>query len=263
MTLPDVDEAEIWVRLPWDSDHFGISIGRLLQSSMSEADLVKSLQTADAAGIHCLYWLSDPVDSQLAFARRSGFKMVDVRIELGIDLPSRPPHTNDAARIREADMSDLAPLKVLASRSHRNTRFYSDGTFPTDRADALYAAWIERSFQDPAQLVYASGPPGKPNGYIAFGVSEAGVGMIGLIAVDESKRGTGLGLALVNAALDRLARQGAKQVSVVTQGQNEAAQRLYRRLGFSERNRFVWFHRWFGASDPSEVVHTAESQAVG
>ncbi len=248
MTQPDASEGnDGWVRLPWDSDHFGISIARLLPTSVSEPDLTKALRTADAAGIRCLYWLSDPDDSQVALAQRIDFKKVDVRVELGIDLASRPLPKGDATRIREAGESDLGPLKDLASRSHRNTRFYTDEAFPTDLADALYATWIANSLQDPSQEVFVSGAPGEPNGYIAFGDSGTGVGVIGLIAVAESQRGAGLGSALVSAAMGRMAELGVDQVTVVTQGDNKAAQRLYSALGFAERNRFVWLHRWFKA----------------
>lgn len=248
MTLPDAgSDSAGWVRLPWDSDHFGLSIGRLLSPVISEGDLTKALRSADAAGIQCLYWLSDPDEAQVALGQRAGFKKVDVRVELGRDLASEPLPLKAGLEIREARESDLVPLKALASRSHHNTRFYTDRSFPPDRADALYAAWIERSFNDPTQTVYVSGPPGEPNGYIAFGVPTGGHGVIGLIAVAESQRGAGLGSALVGTAIRRLAEQGIQQVEVVTQGDNNAARSLYTGLGFTGRNRFIWLHRWVGA----------------
>jgi dTDP-4-amino-4,6-dideoxy-D-galactose acyltransferase len=248
MTLPEAGaESPGWVRLPWDSNHFGFSIGRLLSPAVSEADLTSALAEADAAGIQCLYWLSNSDEAQVALGQRAGFKKVDVRVELGADLGSQPQRLDAAQGVREAEESDLAPLKTLASRSHRNTRFYTDRSFPPDRADALYAAWIERSFNDPTQTVYVSGPPGEPDGYIAFGVTEEGHGFIGLIAVAESQRGAGVGSALVSAAIGRLAERGIQQTQVVTQGDNVAAQSLYNGLGFTERNRSVWLHRWIEA----------------
>lgn len=248
MTLPDVgEEAARWVPLPWDTNHFGISIGRLLPTSVSDDELMNAIRTAEAAGIRCLYWLSDPDASQVAMGERAGFKVVDIRVELIASVRAGTPNRNEAASIREAGKSDLGQLKSLAARSHRNTRFYTDGSFPIDRTDELYGAWIEKSFQDPTQQVLASGPSGAPSGYIAFGVSTEGNGVIGLVAVEETERGTGVGSALVSAAMHRLAGQGIDHVTVVTQGDNSAAHRLYNALGFSERNRFVWLHRWFEA----------------
>lgn len=246
MTLPDGGEdAARWVRLPWDSNHFGFPIGRLLPTSVSDAELLDATRTADLSGIRCLYWLSDPDDSQVALGESAGFKVVDVRVELAANVGSRAPDRDEATTLREAGESDLVALKSLASRSHRNTRFYTDGSFPTDRADALYGTWIEKSFKDPRQDVLTSGPVGEPSGYIAFGISEDGNGEIGLVAVADSHRGKGLGSALVSSAVGRLARQGIDHVSVVTQGANQAAHRLYNALGFSERGRLVWLHRWF------------------
>jgi ribosomal protein S18 acetylase RimI-like enzyme len=245
MTLPDADvDSPGWVRLPWDSDHFGVSIGRLLPPALSEVDLTAALLSADGAGIRCLYWLSDPDEAQVALGRQAGFKKVDVRVELVLDLASQPLPLERASGIRRACDSDLLALKALASQSHRNTRFYTDTSFPPDRADALYAAWIERSFNDPAQIVLVSGPPGEPDGYIAFGASEEGHGVIGLIAVAESQRGAGIGSALVSSAIHRLAEQGIQQIEVVTQGDNDAARRLYGGVGFTERKRSIWLHRW-------------------
>lgn len=248
MTLPDAGvDSPGWVRLPWDSNHFGISIGRLLSPAVSELELTRALRSADAAGICCLYWLSDPGEAQVALGQKAGFKKVDVRLELALDLATKPLPLESAPEIREAGESDLEPMKALASRSHRNTRFYTDRSFPPNRADALYAAWIERSFNDPTQTVCVSGPPGEPDGYIAFGVSGERHGVIGLIAVAESQRGRGLGSALVRATISRLAEQGIQQIAVVTQGANSAARSLYNGLGFTERNRFIWLHRWVEA----------------
>lgn len=245
MTLRDgALDSPRWVQLPWDSDHFGLSIGRLLLPEVSEVDLTAALLSADAAGVRCLYWLSDPDEAQVALGRQAGFKKVDVRVELALDLASQPFAMKRAPGIRRAVDSDLLSLKTLASRSHRNTRFYTDTSFSKDRADAMYAVWIERSFNDPTQTVLVSGPPGEPDGYIAFGASEEGQGAIGLIAVAELQRASGIGSALVSTAIRRLAEQGISQIEVVTQGDNDAARRLYDGMGFTERKRFIWLHRW-------------------
>ena len=202
MKLPDrADDADGWVRLPWDSNHFGFPIGRLIPASLSEDALLRALHSAEVAGLRCLYWLGDTTSSRREVAERNGFRLVDTRLELEIRLPPPNSPSQEAQTIRVAEESDLDPLKVLAAKGHRNTRFYRDGQFPLDRTDEMYAAWIEGSFRDPTQLVYVSGPPGEPSGYIAFGSSDAGKGVIGLVGVEESHRASGLGSALVTEAL--------------------------------------------------------------
>jgi len=53
------------------------------------------------------------------------------------------------------------------------------------------------------------------------------------------------GKSLLLVALDWFASQGAKEVRVVTQGKNIAAQRLYQRCGFVIRDLQLWYHKWY------------------
>jgi ribosomal protein S18 acetylase RimI-like enzyme len=52
------------------------------------------------------------------------------------------------------------------------------------------------------------------------------------VYVDESARGRGAGEALVREALRRLAEKGAPRVVLSTAVQNEAARRLFEKVGF-------------------------------
>lgn len=52
------------------------------------------------------------------------------------------------------------------------------------------------------------------------------------VVVDDSARGRGVGEALNLAAIDEARRRGAKHVSLTSRSSREAANRLYRRLGF-------------------------------
>jgi ribosomal protein S18 acetylase RimI-like enzyme len=52
------------------------------------------------------------------------------------------------------------------------------------------------------------------------------------VVVDDSVRGRGVGAALNRAAIAEARRRGAKNVSLTSRSSREAANRLYRRLGF-------------------------------
>ena len=60
------------------------------------------------------------------------------------------------------------------------------------------------------------------------------------VVVDESVRGRGVGEALGRAAMDRAAAAGARTVDLTSRASREAANRLYRRLGFEERDTNVY-----------------------
>jgi ribosomal protein S18 acetylase RimI-like enzyme len=62
------------------------------------------------------------------------------------------------------------------------------------------------------------------------------------VVVDETARGRGVGEALAREALHLAESAGAISVELTTRREREAANRLYRRLGFElrETNVYVW-----------------------
>jgi ribosomal protein S18 acetylase RimI-like enzyme len=62
------------------------------------------------------------------------------------------------------------------------------------------------------------------------------------VVVDEAARGHGVGEALTREALRQAEDAGAISVELTTRQEREAANRLYRRLGFEQRetNVYVW-----------------------
>jgi len=67
-------------------------------------------------------------------------------------------------------------------------------------------------------------------------------GFIHDVVVDESARGRGIGEALTREALRLAKSAGARTVELTARGEREAANRLYRRIGFEPRetNVYVW-----------------------
>jgi ribosomal protein S18 acetylase RimI-like enzyme len=60
------------------------------------------------------------------------------------------------------------------------------------------------------------------------------------VVVDESARGKGVGAAVNEAALDHARTVGARTVDLTSRPSREAANRLYQRLGFQQRDTNVW-----------------------
>lgn len=60
------------------------------------------------------------------------------------------------------------------------------------------------------------------------------------VVVDESARGRGVGEALNRAAIDRARELGAATVELTSRPSREAANRLYRRIGFEMRDTNVY-----------------------
>jgi ribosomal protein S18 acetylase RimI-like enzyme len=60
------------------------------------------------------------------------------------------------------------------------------------------------------------------------------------VVVDETARGRGVGEALTHAAIDRARAAGARTVDLTSRPSREAANRLYQRLGFEQRETNVY-----------------------
>jgi ribosomal protein S18 acetylase RimI-like enzyme len=64
------------------------------------------------------------------------------------------------------------------------------------------------------------------------------------VVVDKDARGRGVAEILCREALNRASAAGARTVDLTSRPSREAANRLYRRLGFEERDTNVY--RWSG-----------------
>lgn len=74
-------------------------------------------------------------------------------------------------------------------------------------------------------------------GFITYHKEGADSGRILYLSVKSEMRGKRYGEVLARYAIDDLIAMGAKKIRLVTRTDNEAAQKLYKRLGFVETSR--------------------------
>lgn len=106
------------------------------------------------------------------------------------------------------------------------------------------AAEVEEIVGSPAShLVLATEEDGTIVGMLTLAVFRIPTGLrawIEDVVVDERARGRGVGAALTNAAIRLAGEQGARTVDLTSRPSREAANRLYRRLGFAARETNVY-----------------------
>ncbi|HYL35396.1 MAG TPA: GNAT family N-acetyltransferase [Bryobacteraceae bacterium] len=178
-------------------------------------------------------------------AEANHFHLVDARLTLTLCLDKAPDGNGRPAFIRPIRPADLEALRAIARDSHRQSRFFYDHQFAASRTEDLYVRWIEASASGYADAVWIGEQEGKPGGYVSCHLSPDGTGRIGLLAVSPAARGNGLAREMLAASLEYFRKNGMNRVSVVTQGRNVAAQRLYQRCGFLTESLQLWYHRWF------------------
>jgi dTDP-4-amino-4,6-dideoxy-D-galactose acyltransferase len=238
--------------LPWDTEFFCCRIARVCGDTLKQEQTAQIDEWSRSHRIRVLYFLSradDPTTIQTA--EQHGFGLVDIRVtfERGVMNSHDPvrPDSPAGASIRPVQPEDLPGLQAMARTVHRETRFFNDSHFSRQRVEDLYSTWITLESQGRAQTVLvAASAANQPLGYVSCHLDPVRrEGQIGLVGVSPEVRGKGLGKSLVLAAIDWYRAQGAHEVTVVTQGKNRAAQRLYQQCGFLSRELQLWYHKWY------------------
>ena len=230
--------------MDWDSEFFGARIARIEGGHLSDATIDRVLQWRSDHQAACLYFLcASDDDESVRVAERNQFHLVDIRMELSWRV--RKVEDDSAGDARLCQRSDLPQLQQIASGSYELSRFYFDRRFTRTQASAFYREWITKSCDGSADAVFVLPLQDLIAGFITCHRESPEQGRIGLVGVSENARGAGAGRALIKTAQRYFFDQGAKEVFVVTQGRNIAAQRLYQANGFRTHSMRLWYHRWF------------------
>jgi dTDP-4-amino-4,6-dideoxy-D-galactose acyltransferase len=245
----DTKELEL---LPWDSEHFGFHVARLWGTNIAATVLREMLRAARQQGVYLVYWSADPeldvpgwllsefcgslVDKKATFACRLALVPHDETA-----IPS-PYEVSEIPRGRPCRR-----LVGLAMEAGAHSRFRSDPRITAEASHRLYEVWITRStlreLADSVFVLSRHGETNNPLGMVTLSLNGA-TGTIGLIAVAEEVRGSGLGSWLLRAAHRWLVHRGAQTVSAVTQFGNRPACRLYEKCGYQLIDLKTIYHFW-------------------
>ncbi len=238
--------------LPWDTDFFGFRVARIDPGPLDERALRQVLAALAADKVKLAYRIHDAGDhaSEAAAEACGGFP-ADLRLTYVADvlLPGGREAWPVVPARGEHGETGLQAFQDLAVAAGGHSRFHADPSFPRDRFLALYREWMRKSFTGEmadAVLVAEAGPGSRGNhaaGVITVS-ARAGVGNIGLLAVQAGLRGSGIGTALIRAAAEWFLERGCLHAEVVTQGANLDACRLYQANGYRVAKREQVRHFW-------------------
>lgn len=227
-------------RLEWDSSFFGFPIGKV-KEGVGPNEIEPAVREAGKCNLRCIYLLAPANDyALLDKAQRNGFLVRDVRIELEREVAG---HEASKTGLRRGSVEDLAYLSSIARESFRNTRFFADYGFPPDRSAELYVEWLRLGLEgkDGWEALVSD----DLRGFVVCRVDRpSSIGSITLIGVALDATRKGLGSALMAGAGALFACSSLQTATVVTQGNNVAAQRLYQAHGYRTSKTHLWLHRW-------------------
>lgn len=246
-----MNNSKICQYLSWDSEFFGIDIGRVTKHRLDEPSLLDIKKWCKSFNINCLYFLADSNHpNTIRLAEGFGFQLVDIRVSLRCDLTDwqliNPRQYTSPLSLRIAKKDDIPQLRNIARQVYNQTRFFADPNFDKDKCGEMYEIWIQKSIEGLADIVWVAEDENLPCGYVSCHIlKESPQARIGLVGIGLQFQGKGVGQALIHKALNWCNENGIESVSVVTQGSNINAQRLYQRCGFRSESIQLWYHKWW------------------
>lgn len=247
----------------WHSEVFGRSMGRMVHFvNTIQPDVVgpllldRLLAEARHAGLEHVSGRLDGQDwPNIQLFESRGFRCVDCSLKMARRLDDVAPETGvragEGVEIRPYEPSDLEAIQRIAARSHARNHFYNDPGLSREKAAALFQLWLDRCASKLAQFILvAEMPDGRIGGFV-IGLSNQAlarvvglsVGIIDYIVVDRDLGGRGIGRALLEAALRRLARDH-QWAELRTSHDNYQAVGFYGAAGFRILASDFVFHRW-------------------
>lgn len=233
--------------LAWDSEFWGVRIGRVLGERLDRAAVAAVDDWAQREAVACLYFLGEDQRETVEAAGAGGFGLVEPRLTL-THSRNDPPMRYEApgVAVREHRAEDVPALRELARRTRYVTRFAHDPRFPAERVVDYYEAWAVRSCEGFADAVLVAEAEGGIVGYITCRLAERGVdSRFGIVAVDEGHRRSGAAAALLCEGAAWLEARGMETVSVDVAARNVRTQRYVQRQGFFTSAFRLYFHKWF------------------
>ena len=212
--------------LEFDSEWFGVRIGRY------DDDPIEADRWAKDNSVGCVYCLLPIEKIDMVFgAVQRGFRLTDVRVEFvartSLLIPFSP---------RLLEPEDMPALKEIAASSFVKTRFHNDRRFDTKRVNEMYANWVETA----SGRILVQKVDDVPVGFVLVGDTH-----LELIAVADGYREHGFGVDLAKGAIGIAHGLGKRELRVVTQGGNHAAQRTFQAAGFELERTSLWLHKWY------------------
>lgn len=243
-----LDIVQLFQKLQWDSEFFGINIGYVscLRLTPNIEKHIKKFIRKEK--IDLLEYLCNCHDKQsVSTAEKNGYSFVDIRITFEKVLKNKVDvQERENYYVRKGEWKDIEKLKEMAKGLYKYSRYYYDTNFDRDKVVEFYSNWVEKAilgqFDDYAHVLYHCE---EPIGFCTIKKQLLNTVKINLLGIHADYLGNGLGKYLLDITLKKLQDNGINYVEVVTQGRNYAAQRLYQTCGFLTKKTELWYHKWF------------------
>lgn len=243
LAVPETDQGEIWTTedgttIVWAiPDEHRVVLADLLTDETAPATVWHQLEVlAGAAGWSGIWSFSAHAGQELMAALAAEAHATRVATKMRIAVAGVP--APEGIRLHPMDDADYSAFRAVADEEYAQERFDSGSEQTIEAARRVaeeqmlellpegprtpgHRLWVVRDRDDRRAGML----------WVHFGED---VAFIYDIAMDEDRRGQGLGTQTLRAAAEETARAGADVLALNVFGSNENARRLYTREGYRE-----------------------------
>lgn len=228
--------------LEWDSELFGIKIGKILHFTSFE-EFEQIISYARENQYKLIYCFADPSNVAANEVYSAFGKLVDRKVTYYRNIEQKD-YSLPLNVVEYTEGTVTEELYALALQSGAYSRFKIDTNFPHGSFEKLYRKWIENSVNKTfAEKIYVYKADHSIKGILILKRKE-NIGTISLIGVDQSVRGKGIGLALIEAALHYYSICEVSRIEAVTQMENHIACKFYEKNNFRIQSIENIYHIW-------------------
>lgn len=226
--------------LEWDSAFFEKKTGRFECNRLTMNQLNALFKEKSTLKFDLVYLFTNDVEEEAdAYLKNAGIHFMDHKVTYAIDGEFQ---ANTESVIIEPYQGILTnDLLNLALLSGHESRFKKDPLF-NHNFKTLYTQWIEKSLSGQlADRVFVAKNGKAIMGFVTVAKNNK-EGQIGLIAVDPTFHGQGIGRLLIQSAHNWYSQNNLTRATVVTQLTNTSACRLYEKMGYHQESAKLIFH---------------------
>ncbi|HNP59797.1 MAG TPA: GNAT family N-acetyltransferase [Nitrospirales bacterium] len=240
--------------LPWDSQHFEISVGQIISPALTNSELENILSFAKEQGYHLIYWATCP-DRMIPLPLLQSFSgsLVDRKVTYQRKLSTEftfgeiknPSHSFEVIEFPRSQANQQ--LKTLALIAGGHSRFHDDPCISKEKFAGMYHIWINRStLHEIADVVFIVKNSANMEDCLGMvtGSVKNGIGKVGLMGVQKKVQGQGIGSLLMKTLHEWLISNGIHTSEVVTQKNNIRACKFYERFGYKLESLQHYYHFW-------------------
>ncbi len=231
----------------WDSDFFNLEIGKVVIDKIDEEFFKKLLLAFSDSKYELLYLFEN--DAKNVFKNdslRFSFNHVDTKVKFKKEIKNRLPVNFDSKVIAYNQGISDKEIYTLGIEAGFSSRFNIDDKFGKDRFVMMYMEWVKKSLsKELCNEVFCFLDNDKVIGFVTIKIVQSeNTASIGLIAVDQNYRSSGIGAQLILTCENYCIENNVKYLTVETQNRNQGAMDFYLKNGFENIEQTNIYHLW-------------------